>query len=137
MTIDTLEYVKKLEAAGVDRQEAEAHAQAIREMLALATKVDIDRLAQATKAALETAVAKLDARIGNEVAKLEARISDEGARSTATSLSSTPRSTPPSPAWRRRSKPRSRTSRWCCGSKPPALSGPSLRSAGLLWRLMR
>jgi hypothetical protein len=46
VTIDTLEYVKKLQAAGVDRQQAEAHAEAIRDTLAtqLATKADIDRL---------------------------------------------------------------------------------------------
>jgi hypothetical protein len=30
MTIDTLEYVKELEAAGVDRKQAEAHAAALR-----------------------------------------------------------------------------------------------------------
>jgi hypothetical protein len=48
MTIDTLEYVKKLEAAGVERRQAEAHAQAARDTLAaqLATKADIERLEQ-------------------------------------------------------------------------------------------
>jgi hypothetical protein len=48
MTIDTLEYVKKLEAAGVERRQAEAHAQAVRDTLApqLATKADIERLEQ-------------------------------------------------------------------------------------------
>jgi hypothetical protein len=53
MTIDTLEYVMRFEAAGVDRKQAEAHAAAVRDTLAmqLATKADIDRLAQATKAA--------------------------------------------------------------------------------------
>ena len=30
MTVDTLEYVKQLEAAGVDRKQAEAHAAALR-----------------------------------------------------------------------------------------------------------
>jgi hypothetical protein len=46
MTIDTLEYMKRLEAAGVDRRQAEAHAQAVRDTLAtqLATKADIERL---------------------------------------------------------------------------------------------
>jgi hypothetical protein len=34
MAIDSLEYVKKLEAAGVDRRQAEAHAAAIRDTLA-------------------------------------------------------------------------------------------------------
>jgi len=82
MTIDTLEYVTKLEAAGVDRRQAEAHAAAIRDSPApqLVTKADIDRLAQARKADLDTAVAKLEAKIGNEVAKLEAKIGNEVAR---------------------------------------------------------
>src|SRR5262249_33792594 len=46
MTIDTLEYVKKLEAAGVDRKAAEAHAEALRPAIGdeLATKSDILRL---------------------------------------------------------------------------------------------
>jgi hypothetical protein len=54
MTIDTLEYVKRLEAAGVDRRQAEAHAQAVRDTLApqLATKADLDR-----------AVARLEAKM--------------------------------------------------------------------------
>jgi hypothetical protein len=33
MTIDTLEYMKKLEAAGVDRKQAEEHAKAARDFL--------------------------------------------------------------------------------------------------------
>ena len=44
MTIDTLEYVKKLEAAGVERKLAEAHAEALRAAVAreVATKADVD-----------------------------------------------------------------------------------------------
>jgi hypothetical protein len=44
MTIDTLGYVKRLEAAGVDRRQAEAHAEAMRDEVApqLATKADLD-----------------------------------------------------------------------------------------------
>ena len=43
MTIDTLDYVKKLEAAGIDRKVAEAHAQALRATVVqdLATKHDL------------------------------------------------------------------------------------------------
>ena len=43
MTIDTLEYVKKLEAAGVERKLAEAHAEALRATVVqdLATKTDL------------------------------------------------------------------------------------------------
>ena len=33
MTIDTLEYAKRLEAAGVDRRQAEEHAKAARNLL--------------------------------------------------------------------------------------------------------
>jgi hypothetical protein len=54
MTIDTLEYVKKLEAAGIDRKAAEAHAEALR-----ATAVqDL-----ATKHDLQTEVQRLEAKI--------------------------------------------------------------------------
>jgi hypothetical protein len=71
MTLDTLEYMKRLEAAGVDRRQAEAHAQAVRDTVApqLATKSDLD-----------AAVAKLEAKIGSEVARLEAKIGSEVAR---------------------------------------------------------
>jgi uncharacterized membrane protein YdfJ with MMPL/SSD domain len=46
MTIDTLEYVKKLEAAGIDRRQAEAHAEALRDAATdqLATKADLTEL---------------------------------------------------------------------------------------------
>jgi hypothetical protein len=54
MTIDTLEYVKRLEAAGVERRQAEAQAQAVRD--ALAPQL-------ATKAELDAAVARLEAKM--------------------------------------------------------------------------
>ena len=46
MTVDTLGYVKKLEAAGMDRRLAEAHAEALNEKVLpqLATKQDIREL---------------------------------------------------------------------------------------------
>jgi hypothetical protein len=55
MTLDTLENVKRLEAAGVDRRQAEAHAAAVRDTVApqLATKADLD----AAVARLETMLA--------------------------------------------------------------------------------
>jgi hypothetical protein len=60
MTIDTLDY-KKLEAAGVPRPQAEAHAQAVRDTLApqLATKADLDMAV----ARLETKIAELAGRV--------------------------------------------------------------------------
>jgi hypothetical protein len=76
MTIDTLEYVKKLEAAGVERKLAEAHAEALREAVAreVATKADveagvlrldnrIDTSAQALRADFETRFQKLEAKL--------------------------------------------------------------------------
>jgi hypothetical protein len=44
MTVDTLEYTKKPEAAGLDRKLAEAHAEALRSAVAseLATKADLN-----------------------------------------------------------------------------------------------
>ena len=53
MTIDTLDYVKKLEAAGIDRKVAEARAEALR-----ATVVQD----QATKHDLQTEVQRLEAK---------------------------------------------------------------------------
>lgn len=46
MSIDTLGYVKRLEAAGFERKQAEAHAEALRDEVApqLATRLDLDRL---------------------------------------------------------------------------------------------
>jgi hypothetical protein len=63
VTIDTLEYVKKLEAVGVDRRHAEAHAQAIRDTLApqLATKADLDAAVARLEGKTDTAVSRLDA----------------------------------------------------------------------------
>jgi hypothetical protein len=65
MTIDTLEYANRLEAAGVDRKQAEAHAKAIRDTLApqLATKADLALLEQKLDAKIDTAVARLEAKI--------------------------------------------------------------------------
>ena len=44
MVIDTLSYVKRLESAGVPRQQAEAHAEAMRAEIVpqVATKADVD-----------------------------------------------------------------------------------------------
>jgi hypothetical protein len=52
MTIDTLDYVKKLEAAGIDRKVTEAHAQALRATVVhdLATKHDLQTEVQRLEA---------------------------------------------------------------------------------------
>jgi len=83
MTIDTLEYVKKLEAAGVDRMQAEAHAEALRASIEdeLATKADIQRLEASTKADIQrleattrTDILRLEARIDTRISELRAEI---------------------------------------------------------------
>ena len=65
MTIDTLEYAKELEAAGVTAQQAEAHARALKKAVdsGLATKPDIDN-----------AVTRLDGRITSEANRLDGRL---------------------------------------------------------------
>lgn len=44
--VDTLAFARRLEVAGIERKQAEAHAEAIRDLVVsdLATKADIDRL---------------------------------------------------------------------------------------------
>jgi hypothetical protein len=85
MTIDTLEYVKKLEAAGVDRMQAEAHAEALRASIEdeLATKADIQRLEAGTKADIQRLEAstkadiqRLEASTKADTQRLEGRISE-------------------------------------------------------------
>jgi hypothetical protein len=62
MTIDTLGYVKRLEAAGIDRRHAEAHAEAMRDEVApqLATKADLDRLGDRLEQRMETLEQKME-----------------------------------------------------------------------------
>ena len=54
---DTLSAARKLEAAGVERRQAEAHAEALREA------VSADRDEIATKADLDAKIAALEARL--------------------------------------------------------------------------
>ena len=59
---DTLSAARKLEAAGVERRQAEAHAEALREA------VSADRDALATKADLDTKLAALETRLRADLA---------------------------------------------------------------------
>ena len=74
MAIDTLAYAKTLEAAGVDRRAAEAHAEALTQALEgrilpdLATKSDLERL----DAALKTDLERLDATLKTDLERLQA-----------------------------------------------------------------
>jgi len=56
MTIDTLEYAKRLERAGISREQAEAHAEALRGAIAseVATKADLDSSSHDIKGELHT-----------------------------------------------------------------------------------
>ena len=73
-TFDTLTTARKLEAAGVERRQAEAHAEALREAVsadreALATKADLAELRAATRADLYRALwIQAAALIGTQLA---------------------------------------------------------------------
>ena len=76
MTIDALSYVKRLESAGVPRQQAEAHAEAMRDEIApqVATKIDLETSISLLRKDLDVAVTRLDGRIGTESVRLEQRM---------------------------------------------------------------
>ena len=96
--IDTLRITRKLESVGVDRRQAEAHAEALNEVVVteyselatrtdlerFATKVDLERFAErfATKEDLEHFATK--AELKEEIAKLETRMLRLWAVSTVT-----------------------------------------------------
>jgi hypothetical protein len=62
MTIDTLSYVKRREAAGIDRRHAEAQAEAMRDdgVPQLATKADLDRVGDRLEQTMETLEQKIE-----------------------------------------------------------------------------
>lgn len=76
MAIDTLAYVKALEAAGVERLAAEAHAEALSEALSqqilpdLATKTDLEALRIATKADMEALEHRLTIAIERQTLRI-------------------------------------------------------------------
>lgn len=65
MSIDTLGYVKRLEAAGITREHAEAHAKALQVELVpqLATTNDLTRMGERLEAKFETLLWKHTAAI--------------------------------------------------------------------------
>ena len=69
MAIDTLAYAKKLEAVGVDRRAAEAHAEALAEVIAHNVLPDLT-----TKTDLAQAVERLEHRIEQAKSQLTIRI---------------------------------------------------------------
>ena len=68
---DTLTTARDLEAAGVERRQAEAHAEALRRAV---SAISADREALATKADLDTAIAGLESRVDAKLASLKARL---------------------------------------------------------------
>ena len=72
---DTLSVAKRLIAVGVERRQAEVHAEAIRDAMAenAATKADVAGL----ETRITAEVASLETRITAEVASLETRITAE------------------------------------------------------------
>lgn len=73
MTIDTLGYVKKLEAAGMDRRLAEAHAEAMNEKVLplLATEKGVRSLQGNMQAQLANLESRLDSKFANFESKIE------------------------------------------------------------------
>ena len=71
--IDTLGYVKKLTAVGVSREQAEAHAEALRDDLAtqIVTKADLT----ATEQRLESKIVALESKLDNKFLSLDSKIS--------------------------------------------------------------
>jgi len=63
MSIDTLGYVKRLEAAGVTRAQAEAHAEALRGEVVpqLATSADLSHLGDKLDAKIDTVANRFEA----------------------------------------------------------------------------
>jgi hypothetical protein len=76
MAFDTLAYAKHLEQAGVERRQAEAHAEAMNQYLRpdLATKADIAALEQRIDQRLTVMEQSLRAEIKSEIAALEQRL---------------------------------------------------------------
>jgi len=72
MSIDTLEYAKDLEAAGVTPQQAEAHARALKKAVdaGLATKPDVDQAA----ALIRNDLVRVEGKLDREVARLDGRL---------------------------------------------------------------
>jgi phage host-nuclease inhibitor protein Gam len=70
VTVDTLAITKKLEAAGIDRRQAEAISEAIRD----GSKGDLDEAVTRLEAKISSEVTRLEAKITSEIAGLEARM---------------------------------------------------------------
>jgi DNA anti-recombination protein RmuC len=75
MSIDTLEFAKELEAAGLDRKQAEAHAAALRKAIEkeIASKQDVEGAANRVEQKLGARIHELEARFDKLIHELEVR----------------------------------------------------------------
>ena len=82
MSIDTLQYAKELEAAGLDRKLAEAHAAALRKAVEreIATKQDVDAAANRVEQKVGTRIHDLEVRLDKRIHDLEVRFEQLQAR---------------------------------------------------------
>ncbi|MDO9383606.1 MAG: hypothetical protein Q7T86_12155 [Hyphomicrobiaceae bacterium] len=65
MSVDTLGYVKRLEAGGFKREQAEAQAEALRDEVIpqLSTKIDLDRHGQRLESRIDHLEAKIESAL--------------------------------------------------------------------------
>ena len=88
MMIDTLGHVKRLVAVGVNREQAEAHAEIFRDEVAtqVASKADVDALAtkiDTLAARARSDIQTLEVKIENLAVTLEAKIENLGVKTKA------------------------------------------------------
>ena len=82
MTFDTLDYARKLEAAGVPIAQAEVQARALNQALdgSVASKADISNLKAELKADIANLELRMDARFARVEARFDARFAQVDAR---------------------------------------------------------
>jgi hypothetical protein len=82
MSIDTLEFAKELEAAGLDRKQAEAHAAALRKAIEkeIASKQDVEGAANRVEQKLGARIHELEVRFDKRIHDLEVKFEQLQAR---------------------------------------------------------
>ena len=87
MTIDTLEIARELEAAGLDRKLAEAHAGVLLRAVtgAAASKADLENAVLRLEAKIDGDISRLEAKVDGDISRLEAKIDGDMSRLEAKS----------------------------------------------------
>jgi len=82
MTIDTLEIARELEAAGLDRKLAEAHAGVLLRAVtgAAASKADLENAVLRLEAKIDGDISRLEAKVDGDISRLEAKIDGDMSR---------------------------------------------------------